>query len=261
MPFEHDFNPYEYDVIYGITSRRNDYIERYVEHRMKDWDPQEDGKREYYLEQMQGLCEKYMSLINNYNEPILDIDFLKKPPYTNAIKNILKPRVANYIEALQKTRYLIDKVHDASVAALNKGNVKITKDSLKTMSESDIGTAAMILAIRRACKFGIEYVAQLTNKGTVHYVLDGIDMSDVVGKKAMSLWAGTTGIPITTSELRYLFRNWHRLKNCAANGRIRFWKSYVPFDAPWDTSPKEWLQYAKQRLEKRKAELIKYNKL
>jgi hypothetical protein len=257
MSFEHDFDPYEYDVIYGLTMNRNDYIERYVEHRMKDWDPNEDSEDEF-RESLEGLSEKYMSLINSYNEPILDVDFLKKPPYTSVISKI--QRGTSYITALQKTRYAIDKVHEASVEALNKGNVTI-KDSLKTLSSPEMASAATVLAIRRACKFGIEYIAQVTRKGKVHYVLDGIDMSDVVGKKAMALWTGTTGVPITTSELRYLFRNWYRLKNDAAKGRIRFWMSYQPSIAPWDANPKEWLQYAKHRLEKRKAVLSKYGSL
>jgi hypothetical protein len=96
--------------------------------------------------------------------------------------------------------------------------------------------------IRRSCKFGIEYVAGLLDgNAKVHFVLDYMpDEADILSKKKYN-----GRVPITVSELRYVFRNWRRL-----SGRIVFYKSLREDFAPWESNPQAWRKYAIERLDK-----------
>jgi insecticidal toxin complex protein TccC len=66
----------------------------------------------------------------------------------------------------------------------------------------------------------------------IHFVLDELDISNVVNKEGMG------GQSITASELRYAYRNRERLV-----GRINFYKNNVETDTPWDASPELWISY------------------
>ena len=86
------------------------------------------------------------------------------------------------------------------------------------------------LAIRRACKFGLGLAA--TNAAfigaKVHFLLDGLDMQEVANKNPRAGYGGRTSVSITTSELRYAFRNWGRLNNA-----IVFYVNLLPVAPPW----------------------------
>jgi hypothetical protein len=96
--------------------------------------------------------------------------------------------------------------------------------------------------IRKACKFGTEY---FTRNGVIHYLIDGIDMEWVVEKR---LDHNTGKMPICTSEIRYIFRNWG-----VFSGRIKFYRKNVECTPPWYEDDltvynkavrKGWVQYA-----------------
>jgi len=110
------------------------------------------------------------------------------------------------------------------------------------------------LQIRRACKFGIDYI--ITRGNTVHFVLDipqhdahGDDMDalsgnymlakDVIKKKRIG-----GHVPITTSELRLCYRNWG---TWGPTGHLKFYQSLNEVQAPWVTSPAAWQQYDNHR--------------
>ena len=134
------------------------------------------------------------------------------------------------------------------LAALQKGRDTLTE----TSSEDDIRAAAKELAIRRSCKFGIEYALGLNTGAMIHYVLDGMDMLKVATKETFEKNISTVGgsisfrkVSICTSELRYLFRNWGRI---AKTGRVKFYYNYVWIKPPWTEdffkSTQQWAQYA-----------------
>lgn len=107
-----------------------------------------------------------------------------------------------------------------------------------------------MLAIRRACKFGIEDVFTRRRRATVHYVLDTIVMADVISKKTFALYSGDVGVPITTSELRFLFRNWNRFR---AGGKLKFYLDFAEREAPWLTGDLAgWAAYAMHLIRKEK---------
>ena len=118
---------------------------------------------------------------------------------------------------------------------------------IKQTSEEDFASARMVFAIQRACKFGIDYILQNLKGAQVHYIVDEIVLNDVVAKEKMGLWTGKVGVPITTSELRFIFRNWNRFRN---NKDFCFYLNYRKVGAPWETSPQTWFKYAVHRIQK-----------
>lgn len=60
----------------------------------------------------------------------------------------------------------------------------------------------------------------------LHFILDGMNIPGVI-HKSEDLFGGT----ITASELRYIYRNWDRLR-----GRVIFYRDGRVVDAPWEDS-------------------------
>jgi len=147
------------------------------------------------------------------------------------------------------------------LAALKKG-----RSTLSTASEtSDIAAAAKELAIRRSCKFGIDYA--ITLPAYIHYILDGMDMKKVANKDLFDKTISVNNqnisfkkMSICTSELRFLFRNWQRIK---ATNRVLFYWEYKTTPAPWEddvgypASMVLWADYAHHRVEKALAKALK----
>lgn len=113
------------------------------------------------------------------------------------------------------------------------------------------------LLFKRGSKLGIEIAA--TNKKTkIHFALDGIDMESVTTKstkgsdqgifcnciKRVTNWLGLTdemegnGKSITSSELRYIYRNRKRLEN-----NVIFYKNNEKVTAPWLENRQLWNSY------------------
>jgi hypothetical protein len=201
-------------------------------------------------------------LINYYNRPIslVEAKFITSQTLADRIRNNTDKSTSIYIDELLKSRYTPISVREyASIPSIPMndnqlpGDVATCQQYIKDPTKKQaIVEAALYLAIRRACKFGIEYIMAFKS-GTVHYVTDGITMTVVVGKTEMPIDMGTrTGVPITTSELRYIFRNWHWFRDTLDKDLV-FWRSYAPTTAPWITDPKIWIPYARHRIDKYKA--------
>ncbi|PFV00354.1 RHS repeat-associated core domain-containing protein, partial [Bacillus cereus] len=91
---------------------------------------------------------------------------------------------------------------------------------------------------KRGSKLTLEMAA--SNKNTQrHFVLDGLDIEHVVNKtKGMGNSTGL-GESVTASELRYVYRNYDKLK-----GRILFYRNKEKLDkAPWEENPSLWAKY------------------
>lgn len=106
--------------------------------------------------------------------------------------------------------------------------------------------------IRKACKFGLEYVTQHTGSAKIHFLVgDGDAWEDVVKKKVVRVKDesnDTKRVPITVSELRWVFRNWEKVKL-----RVKFYDSSLNLrPAPWESDPEAWREYALARIEKYK---------
>jgi hypothetical protein len=244
------FHPLAGDVLYGLTAQREAYLRKYVlKVLQEDYEDLNKDFSQVTENEIEERMNKYgltgTTYINRYNEPIVE-------PNYNDLNNIA-PLKFNMMEMFQKayhlklkdTKYSPANVKDAQDTSLLKGNANYAGKANATQQET--AKAAHVLAIRRSCKYGIEYITTKSGGINVHYILDGITMSQVVNKQTLQLWTATVGVPITTSELRYIFRNWGRFKN---RNTLHFYENDNTTQAPWLRQPDLWAAYANARVQK-----------
>lgn len=239
--FTRNFNPYRKDVVYGRTEARADYIEDFFE------SPELKQLERMNKEKFGVYTKGYY--INDYNEVITkgDLSYPSEPKlFTNS------KALEHYKALLEKSKFAPINLTTSSWQAFAKGDNTIQSDSTRTREEWT--KAAEVLAVRRGCKFGIEFISSFVG-AWVHYALDGIDMDKVMTKGTSNLWTGKVGVSITTSELRYLFREWGRYRN----SKIIFYLHQSITAAPWVSEPQRWLPYAVARVEKYREQLKNTN--
>jgi hypothetical protein len=101
---------------------------------------------------------------------------------------------------------------------------------------NDLANDRYYLAIRRGCKFGFEYILNsvISPDAKIHFLLDRFDRNNgermvQAVKKEASTARGRTAVSITYSEIRYVYRNWDRLRN-----RVLFYYNFDKDEAPWE---------------------------
>ena len=251
------FSSYRNDILYGTQASRETYVYAYIAeaYQQEDADfkvahPLQDDETfpETYDDKVHDRLEKSGVYINSYNEPITSADFRDLDRIRMGQAGNV--RITAYLASLQRTKYAVDKIGAATLRSLIKGDDTL-KDAtgMDAIPKEDHAALIQLAAVRRACKFGIEYISQRSDS-VVHYILDEIIAKDVVDQTTYSNFLGKKGVPITTSELRFLFRNWYHLKYRAMNKRLYFYKDQKFVRAPWYGDPALWLPYALYRVEK-----------
>jgi hypothetical protein len=181
------------------------------------------------------------TITNPMTGPDLDFnwDYYENDRGTTALDPQVKASVKAYFDALNTSER---NPYDALQTPQKKWSKN--GDAIPTM-----------LAIRRACKFGLEYTIMQRHQ-TVHFVLDvpynagtSMDMTDVVAKaKYMGVAANPAGsVPITFSELRCCYRN---RNTWIPTGRLKFYLNLNEVQPPWDSNPALWQQYEIARSKK-----------
>lgn len=97
--------------------------------------------------------------------------------------------------------------------------------------------------IRRSCKFGIENVVRfLGADARIHFLLGGVDPDAATERREYD-----GKVPITISEIRFIFRNWTRFQP-----KVIFYDASYQEQplAPWQQYPVQWKDYAVRRLAK-----------
>jgi hypothetical protein len=97
-------------------------------------------------------------------------------------------------------------------------------------------------AVRRACKF-LMYDTVERDNANIAYALDGMDLGLVARRGARALGSGSMKVPVCTSEIRELFRNWDRFKDY-----VKFFEDFQEVDAPWERTADIdiWADYARR---------------
>ncbi len=283
-----NFSPENGDLMYGLRDSRTEYLNAWEQYIMGDMD-----RLVRFKTLVQGNQKPNWNIIDNYNDYFFlggAVDFGSKGSYSKAvgqmnarIHTVFKDTVdknpgnnfpsktseqllqrTSYAQDLQKSRFSPARVLEApSDKVGSEGFTKNLSGSKKAAQEQN----RSYLAIRRACKFGIAMVA--TSAAfvgcTIHFVLDGLDLKDVAQKNPRVGYGGRTAVSITTSELRYVYRNWNDLRN-----RLKFYVNLDEVAAPWvqdwslipigQTLPNplkayrdEWLAYGQERVQSGKA--------
>lgn len=247
MPqFKDSFSP-GVDLIYGIGA----WISRYIIHldtkgqkRYAKNDQIPKGEWDAAHARKESDCYA----INTFNMAITNAAYALQ---TGSIA-VSGVGTSEYMKAIESTKYgTRGTVGDPATLAAKL--VKSNKN-LDLGNPGSVCAAAKDLAIRRSSKFGIKYAVE-NLKGTVHYLLDEIDQTVLLAKSTITNGSGYEKIPICTSEVRYLFRNWGRY-----GGKVMFWENYVQTSAPWmsasGTHEVGWASYALARMWKFKNKLV-----
>lgn len=255
--FLDNFNPFRQDILYGISASRETYVFAFIE---KEYANQTEQVKAHYRDPVEGetypddfASDVYNTIeaegcyINSYNDPITSGDFSDANRILTAAPT--NDRIKLYINSLAQTKYAVENIGVATLRSLAKGDDKLLHAGLDQITAEDLVATRLHLAVRRACKFGIEYIAS-KSEAVVHYILDGIKPEDVVDKKTYEVMGGGQGVPITTSEIRYMFRKWFELKERAIARKIIFYRDQSEVRAPWYDAPAMWLPYAEHRLDK-----------
>lgn len=196
---------------------------------------------------------QYDSTIKNpqtVNDLLYNLDFYQQGRGIAVLSDEQKIAVKAYYDSLSTSRRNPEKA--------------LTDAPKKRLRNNDSIT---MFAIRRACKFGLEYNI-MVRRQTVHFALDipyqpGTNMDDqqIVDKVKFDGANPSTGaaasVPITFSELRCCYRNravW------MPTGRLKFYSNLVEVPAPWVSNVAVWQQYGAYRANKafKKKHPVKY---
>lgn len=139
---------------------------------------------------------------------------------------------AGYATEILQSRFSPASVFDADKAKLSQEGFSknFKRDDKKIGKKAALQDNRAYLAIRRACKFGIGLAAShgAFAGNSLHFLLDGLDLAEVAQKGQRQGYGGRTSVSITTSELRYVFRNWTALQNV-----VKFYVNLQEVQAPW----------------------------
>ena len=176
-----------------------------------------------------------------------------------------KVEISQYYKDLSTSRFKPERVKDDKPEKIKRGGevAELWNDTSKKLEprppEQELLHNLARQAIRRACKFGIAYVATneslLLTNAKILYAIDDINFKDIVEKKALTRETiesrlapkinkpssqvlqsvtvkRTTGVPITTGKMRYIYRHWSELKN-----KVFWYLNYQKLEfAPWEVS-------------------------
>lgn len=222
------------DLIYGMGDQINRYIIYVL--KGKKYDHVFGKNRTEAIE----WKEKKGWAINSFNEHMNNIDYVKSQEglYGDYWKAILGSSYKPAHESVSSTP------SPKELKSLSKSNADLDDNS----SAKEIRNAAFDLSIRRSCKFGIEFTTQKL-AGRIHYVLDGMTLDALLDKRTITNGSGYEKVPICTSELRFLFRNWNKFKD---SGKVVFWQDFDVVAPPWYRAVyvDGWRNYGLERLEK-----------
>jgi len=295
--FVNNFRPENGDVAYGISTSRSIMLQQWEAHWKAiatDLNHRDAGNARHKLDAAILItCDHYnnhfeLAEPESYAKSKILKDRLKKGKkgkYSQMVDDKMlgqdqKEQINAYADALGKSRFSPARVLKANDQKLGEegadpGSWLGTHDLQNRKDQKKREQAARSvnvtqLAIRRACKFGIGLIAGdgPFSDAKVHFILDGLVMSEVVDNRAnTSAWllpGGETkeAINITISELRYVYRNWGKLLT-----KVNLYVNGVEVVAPWLSDWKnlktchprrtvisanmaDWLAYGNQRSQK-----------
>ncbi|MDC9590499.1 hypothetical protein PSI23_14675 [Xenorhabdus sp. XENO-10] len=224
-PFRNEF--FEGDLIYGLAKGRESYI--------RDIDKFKIVKRK--LDKSTSGQEFFKPpMINYYLIPSEEremISFLDN--FNNSMKNRkVAPSLQRNNQAYEYRRYLNVVAFEGYKEYKESFYSYLKKhDKYHTVLDENIDNKNV--TIGRKCKGGLSWVSMsnypLTPNMHIHFILDGINIEEVVSKTKDS---------ITAKELRWIYRNRNSKKVAS---KIQFWLNQKPIYPPWVLNETLWDNY------------------
>lgn len=229
--FVKEFDPARGDLIYGRSTVRDVYEQTYATDTQRDaiklgaWVRIDDWNNDTALNALKETEDPNELLSKS----------LEYAKYAED-NNITQRDLQGYSTGLFASRYSPVRAlaeppqkHDQENAATKLGNLQFR-------------------IIRKACKFGIDHLVSTMGAAQVHFAIDDINMADVVQKaKFGGQDRKAPAVPITTSELRSIYRKWH---HPAYPLHIIFYDKGQEVPAPWVSDVNLWNGYGLHRYEK-----------
>lgn len=244
QPFNQLFRPDRFDLVYGRATARGRYLNRLPSNKKA-------GMKQAYV-----MLDEYnnnLGLSGGYR--------FTNPIDVQRFENVVEDRVnlmypvgqaspAEQVKATELTNYA------TSYLGSKYSPTNITARPAQELAQSEGFTTRQEniswKIIRSSCKFGIEYVVSHSPPGRkVHFVLDDINDHDIIVKTVFPGYQGQLAAPITTSELRSVYRRWQEYQN-----HVLFYRAGNCILPPWDTNP-AWDQYGMTRVNKYVTRLAK----
>ncbi|AGI24853.1 hypothetical protein H681_14925 [Pseudomonas sp. ATCC 13867] len=243
MPkFIDNFSFIDGDVIYGDREDRK----KYKNAAEILYDASSTGKAA-----LKAVFDDVWVTIDQYNNTTF-LPFDERPGVLQTIAGIAgtlpRERATRYVNAFFD--------HPSSTKPTTLTSQQRTKESsIPTARDYDL---LALQRIRRSCKFGVLNLAQaLGTRAKIHFVLDSLQgdrMRQIVHKEAYKsndmMRGGGTAVPVTTSELRAVYREQKRLKT-----PVLFYRNLEQVPPPWEEDAALWQQYAKVRYLKYKTRM------
>jgi insecticidal toxin complex protein TccC len=243
-PIESNYHSWRGDLIYGLGTEQYNYIDRvFFDFKVlnRSHPPLVIGV--YNNAISSAIIEESAKHLPsmNYLADILkrnpeNIDVIKVP---KNIKKLASQSLTSNYKFLWDEYFSIGEENKKfNIAEIYKetareyGSSKYHKWIIRLEDPTELTTK---LLWKRGSKLGIEIIAK-NNQAHLHFILDSLDIEAIVYK------LGQSGTSITASELRYIYRNWHRLA-----GKVYFYRNNVEVEAPWEQHRLLWARYQPKR--------------
>lgn len=239
-----EFNPGRGDLLYGLAAARGKYLDHIELYGTRPLDGYVTMVDDYNTQFYNSVWRKPGCPYNAHtiNQHLLHFrgELMTRQPNS-------APVVDDFYGKILKSRFSPVRVSSVKSVSPQKAEKEGFQDSTEPKGggvpySADGYTSDALnrsfLAVRRGCKFGIGFVADKVSttrpNAVIHFALDGMRMQSILDKSTFELNLGNTAVPVTTSELRYTFRNWDRFKD-----RVNFYINYVKLPAPWEV---DWIK-------------------
>jgi hypothetical protein len=259
MEFADRFDPQNGDVIYGITSVRNDYLLLLIKRRKEDAvldGENPDNAAKDYSKFLEKNCFIQIDRLNN------ESGLANREHYMTDDQALLQGQKkftghfglaqAKYAQSIGNTRFSPATVFNAPKEKLAKEGHQATNFPKGNSDAMALAFNRLYLAIRKACKYGLFYITTNFKRAKIHFALDDIVMGEVVKKGARDKLGDSEVannvhcVPITTSELRCCYRHWRKIKD-----RVFFYNNGgTDAQAPWDADKGLWDTYGQYLVSK-----------
>lgn len=236
------YNINQGDLIYGIRDSRDDYMfeffekngfkephhvyadDRHIHAGLSSLMGKKDSE---YYDTFKSLAELERRILNDYKSELCNIHCQENGYTIDAGLDDER----KYIHALLNSN------------TLNLSELKVRSKNGIISSIEPTGGVIGFKIIRRACKFAIDYTI-LTNH-RIHFILDGLDIKGIVLKKTLeqilkrkyyrkdSVLNMKPYVPITTSELRKVFRFFDAHGEITGNKFFYFYRNKTRVTPPW----------------------------